>query len=136
MAIETVPSEEKFKASENKDNGSIKVGISSGEVDLESREVFQTGDDVLEFRTVSWQRATIVFCKVNFAMSILAIPQAISTVGAVGGSLILVGFTSLNVCKYNSYVSIVPLFNCIDEPLDTALILGEFRNRHPECHSK
>ncbi|KAF5705072.1 amino acid transporter [Fusarium mundagurra] len=114
MAIETVPSEEKFQASENKDNGSIKVGISSGEVGLESREVFQTGDDVLEFRTVSWQRATVVFCKINFAMSILAIPQAISTVGAVGGSLILVGFTSLNVY--------------------TALILGEFRNRHPECH--
>ncbi|KAF5584347.1 amino acid transporter [Fusarium subglutinans] len=107
-------SEEKSQSSDNKDNGSIKVGISSGEVDLESREVFRTGDDVLDFRTVSWQRATIMFCKINFAMSILAIPQAISTVGAVGGSLILVGFTSLNVY--------------------TGLILGDFRNRHPECH--
>lgn len=99
MTIETMLSEEKSQSSDNRNNGSIKVGISSGEVDLESREVFRTGDDVLDFRTVSWQRATIMFCKINFAMSILAIPQAISTVGAVGGSLILVGFTSLNVCK-------------------------------------
>ncbi|KAF5970658.1 amino acid transporter [Fusarium coicis] len=114
MAIETVPCEEKKLQSSEKSNGSIKAGVASGELDLESREIFQSGDDVLEFRTVSWQRATIVFCKINFAMSILAIPQAISTVGAVGGSLILVGFTSLNVY--------------------TALILGEFRNRHPECH--
>lgn len=78
---------------------SVKVGVAHNKVDLESREVFQTGDDVLQFRTVSWQRATIMFCKINFAMSILAIPEAISTLGAVGGSIILVAFTALNTCK-------------------------------------
>ncbi|KAK0388790.1 hypothetical protein NLU13_5033 [Sarocladium strictum] len=118
MAIETIPSE-KFQSSEKTDmvasSDSIKGGgVSNVEVDLETRGVFRSGDDVLEFRRVSWQRAVIVFCKINFAMSILAIPQAISTVGAVGGSIILVGFTMLN---------------CY-----TALILGDYRNRHPECH--
>ena len=37
--------------------------------DGESREVFQSGVDGVEFRTVSWQRAVILFCKINFAMS-------------------------------------------------------------------
>ncbi|KAH7325549.1 transmembrane amino acid transporter [Stachybotrys elegans] len=118
MANETGPSGEKYQPSDKTDMvpaaGSVKAGISSHEVNLESREVFQTGTDVLEFRTVSWQRAAIMFCKINFAMSILAIPEAISTVGAVGGSFILIGFTCLNIY--------------------TALILGDFRNRHPECH--
>ncbi|KAF3403162.1 N amino acid transport system protein [Talaromyces pinophilus] len=117
MTIETSPCDEKCQSSDRMDMAgaeSIKAGVLSRVVYLESREVFQTGDDVLESRTVSWQHATIMFCKINFAMSILAIPNAISAVGAVGGSIILVGFTSLNVY--------------------TAIILGNFRNRHPECH--
>lgn len=106
MTIEPSPCDEKCHSSDKMDMAraeSIKAGSVSRVVDLESREVFQTGDDVLEFRTVSWQRATIMFCKINFAMSILAIPNAISSVGAVGGSIILVGFTSLNVCKYQCH---------------------------------
>jgi len=66
----------------------------------ESREVFQENVDGVEFRTVSWQRATVVFLKINFAMSILAIPGALGALGSVGGSLCIVGYTSLNVCKY------------------------------------
>jgi hypothetical protein len=102
MAIETSPHNVEYQSSDKGDmvqTASVKAGVIDDGVDLESREVFQSGANVLEFRTVSWQRAAIMFCKINFAMSILAIPEAISTVGAVGGSLILVGFTSLNVCK-------------------------------------
>ena len=102
MAIEII-CDEKYPPS-NKTDGvpiakSVLVEIPSDEVDLESRGIIQTGVDVLEFRIVSWQRAAIVFCKINFPMSILAIPEAISTVGAVGGSFILVGFACLNVCE-------------------------------------
>ncbi|KAL2841840.1 transmembrane amino acid transporter protein-domain-containing protein [Aspergillus pseudodeflectus] len=80
----------------------------------ESREIFQLGVDGVEFRTVSWQRATIVFSKINFAMSILAIPGALAELGSVGGSLSIIGFTALNTY--------------------TGCILGDFRNKHPECH--
>ena len=64
----------------------------------ESREVFQAHIDGVEFRTVGWQRATVVFVKINFAMSILSIPAAFGALGSVGGSLSLIGFTALNVC--------------------------------------
>ncbi|KAJ9416101.1 hypothetical protein FOXG_09582 [Fusarium oxysporum f. sp. lycopersici 4287] len=82
---------------------------------LESHEVFQQTDDGVQFRTVSWQRATIIFLKIQFAMSILSVPGAFATLGAVGGGLSLVGWHTLNTY--------------------TAVILGEFRNRHPECHT-
>ncbi|RBQ68486.1 hypothetical protein FVER14953_21028 [Fusarium verticillioides] len=81
----------------------------------ESREVFQENVDGVEFRTVSWQRATVVFLKINFAMSILAIPGALGALGSVGGSLCIVGYTSLNVY--------------------TALVLGDFKHNHTECHT-
>ncbi|KAK0390162.1 hypothetical protein NLU13_3735 [Sarocladium strictum] len=93
---------------------SNKPGAVISDEEADSREVFQTGVDGVEFRTVSWQRATIVFCKINFAMSILAIPEALSTLGSVGGSIALVAFTTLNTY--------------------TGLILGDYHNRHPECH--
>lgn len=64
----------------------------------ESHEVFQADVEGVNFRTVSWQRATVVFLKINFAMSILAIPGALAALGSVGGSLTIVGFTALNVC--------------------------------------
>ncbi|RBQ66425.1 hypothetical protein FVER14953_08878 [Fusarium verticillioides] len=82
---------------------------------LESHEVFQQTDDGVQFRTVSWQRATVIFLKIQFAMSILSVPGAFVTLGAVGGGLSLVGWHTLNTY--------------------TAYILGEFRNRHPECHT-
>ncbi|KAG9495876.1 hypothetical protein J7337_012439 [Fusarium musae] len=82
---------------------------------LESHEVFQQTDDGVQFRTVSWQRATVIFLKIQFAMSILSVPGAFATLGAVGGGLSLVGWHTLNTY--------------------TAYILGEFRNRHPECHT-
>ncbi|KAG9570949.1 amino acid transporter, partial [Aureobasidium melanogenum] len=80
----------------------------------ESQEVFQAHIDGVEFRNVSWQRATVVFVKINFAMSILSIPEAMAALGSVGGSLSLVGFAGLNIY--------------------TALVLGDYRLKHTQCH--
>ena len=82
---------------------------------LEEREVFHDDGDHVKFRTVSWQRATIIFLKIQFAMSILAVPGALATLGAVGGGISIVGWAALNTY--------------------TAVLLGGFHNRHPECHS-
>lgn len=65
----------------------------------ETHEVFKQNVDGVEFRTVSWQRATVIFLKIQFAMSILAVPGALATLGAVGGSLSIVAWFTLNVCK-------------------------------------
>ncbi|KXH46108.1 hypothetical protein CSAL01_09680 [Colletotrichum salicis] len=83
---------------------------------LATHEVFKDTEDGVQFRTVSWQSATIMFLKIQFAMSILSVPGAFATLGAVGGALSLVGWHVLNTY--------------------TAVILGEFRNRHPECHNR
>ncbi|KAF3016460.1 hypothetical protein E8E14_008074 [Neopestalotiopsis sp. 37M] len=74
----------------------------------EAQGVFKPTEDGVDFRTVSWQRATVIMLKINFAMSILAVPGSLGTLGAVGGALSIV---------------------------DTAILIGDFRNRHPECHT-
>jgi len=66
---------------------------------LESHEVFKDSAGGVSFRTVSWQRATIIFLKIQFAMSILAVPGALATLGAVGGALSIVGWEILNTCS-------------------------------------
>ena len=66
---------------------------------LESREIFKDSTDGVKFRTVSWQRATIIFLKIQFAMSILSVPGALATLGAVGGALSIVGWEVLNTCE-------------------------------------
>lgn len=63
-------------------------------------EVFQETSEGVNFRTVSWQRATVLFLKIQFAMSILAVPSSLGTLGAVGGALSIVGWQSLNTCAY------------------------------------
>ncbi|KXT01946.1 hypothetical protein AC578_2567 [Pseudocercospora eumusae] len=90
------------------------VGYEKGD-EREAHEIFQKSTDGVDFRTVSWPRATIIFLKIQFAMSILAVPGALATLGAVGGALSIVGWEALNTY--------------------TAVILGDFRNRHPECHT-
>jgi len=84
-------------------------------ISLEDREVFRDTEDGVQFRNVSWQSATIIFLKIQFAMSILAVPGALAVLGAVGGALSIVGWQALNTY--------------------TSVILGEYRNRHPECHT-
>lgn len=61
-------------------------------------EVFQETSEGVNFRTVSWQRATVLFLKIQFAMSILAVPSSLGTLGAVGGALSIVGWQTLNTC--------------------------------------
>ncbi|KAH7399174.1 transmembrane amino acid transporter protein-domain-containing protein [Phaeosphaeria sp. MPI-PUGE-AT-0046c] len=85
--------------------------IAAGETD----EVFQTPADGVNFRTVSWQRATIVFIKIEVAMSILAIPEAMAVLGAVGGAISVIAWTALNTY--------------------TAVLVGEARSRRHNCHT-
>lgn len=86
-----------------------------GEVsDIEDHEVFKKGANV-EFRTVGWPRATVIFLKVIFATGVLSIPTAMYSLGAVGGALSVIGWGALNTY--------------------TAVIQGDFRNNNPGCHS-
>ncbi|RFU26652.1 hypothetical protein B7463_g9675, partial [Scytalidium lignicola] len=81
----------------------------------EAHEIFHDSTEGVKFRTVSRQRATVLFLKIQFAMSMLSVPGALTTLGAVGGDLSIVGWGALNTY--------------------TAVLLGDFRNRHPECHT-
>ncbi|RFU26982.1 hypothetical protein B7463_g9346, partial [Scytalidium lignicola] len=92
----------------------LAVPVEKGETP-EAREIFHDSSEGVKFRTVSWQRATVLFLKIQFAMSILSVPGALATLGAVGGALSIVGWGVLNTY--------------------TAVLLGDFRNRHPECHT-
>jgi hypothetical protein len=80
-------------------NGSLK------EAELESHEVFQKNADGVDFRNVSWQRATIIFLKIIFATGVLSIPTAMYSLGAVGGALSVVGWQLLNTCERDSMFS-------------------------------
>ena len=79
---------------------------------LEAREIFHDVADGVKFRTVSWQRATIIFLKIQFAMSILAVPGALATLGAVGGALSIVGWAVLNTCEEIVQLSSNPALTC------------------------
>jgi hypothetical protein len=63
--------------------------------DFEDHEVFHKGADV-DFRTVGWPRASVIFLKVIFATGVLSIPVAMSSLGAVGGALSVIGWGLLN----------------------------------------
>lgn len=65
----------------------------------EANEVFHASSDGVEFRTVSWPRATIMFLKIQLGLSILSVPSSLGALGAVGGSLSLLGWALLNTCK-------------------------------------
>jgi hypothetical protein len=96
-------------------------------------EVFKTGTDGVEFRLVGWIKASVIFLKrkslnnptslltilihhqVVFATGVLSIPIAMYSLGAIGGSLSVIGWGSLN-----TYFAIVQ---------------GNFRNKHAHCHS-
>jgi len=81
--------------------------------DNEEFEVFKTTAGV-NFRTVEWPRATVIFLKVIFAVGVLTIPTAMYDLGAVGGTLSVVGWGLLNTWA--------------------AMIQGDFRNNHRGCH--
>lgn len=83
-------------------------------VDIEDHEVFKRDADV-NFRTVGWPRATVIFLKVIFATGVLSIPVSMASLGALGGALSVIGWGALNTY--------------------TAVIQGDFRNNHRGCHS-
>jgi hypothetical protein len=85
------------------------------ESEREQYEVFKK-DEGVDFRTVSWPRACIIFLKITFALGILSIPTAFYTLGAVGGALSMTGWLLLN-----TYMAVVQ---------------GNFKTAHPQCHSK
>ncbi|RMY02963.1 hypothetical protein D0868_07707 [Hortaea werneckii] len=67
-----------------------------GEVgEIDDHEVFKEGANV-NFRTVGWPRATVIFLKIIFATGVLSIPVAMSSLGAIGGALSVLGWVMLN----------------------------------------
>jgi hypothetical protein len=93
-------------------SGAIAGGVFSAD-NNEEFEVFKTSAGV-NFRTVEWPRATVIFLKVIFAVGVLTIPTAMYDLGAVGGTLSVVGWGLLNTWA--------------------AVIQGDFRNNHRGCH--
>ncbi|KAH3903750.1 hypothetical protein HBI56_170360 [Parastagonospora nodorum] len=90
--------------------------IDIGKVDLENDgEVFKRGEGIEDFRTVSWVHTSMIFLKVIFATGVLTIPSAMYTLGAFPGAINVLGWQALNTW--------------------CALVLGNFRNNHPGCHS-
>ncbi|OQD74182.1 hypothetical protein PENDEC_c012G01829 [Penicillium decumbens] len=89
--------------------------LSVEKVNEDEFEVFQRGEGHVDFRTVGWLKASIIFTKIIFATGVLAIPSSMYIVGAVPGALLVVFFCVLNTyCGY---------------------VLGNFRNSHAGCHS-
>lgn len=73
--------------------------LQDGTILNEEHEVFKSHVDGVEFRTVTWQRAIIIFIKTQIATGVLGIPGALYALGAVGGGLCIVGFQALNCCS-------------------------------------
>jgi hypothetical protein len=88
---------------------SVADGVFSDEkeAELERHEVFKKTTDGVNFRTVSWQRATIIFLKIQFALGVLSIPTSLYTLGAVGGALSILGWQVLNTCMWNTALKLV-----------------------------
>ncbi|KAL2829306.1 transmembrane amino acid transporter protein-domain-containing protein [Aspergillus pseudoustus] len=78
-------------------------------------EVFKRSDDLVDFRTVSWIRASLIYMKTIFALGVLSIPLACAQIGAAPAAILVVAFGGL--ATYH------------------AIVLGNFRNNHPRCHS-
>jgi hypothetical protein len=82
---------------------------------MEEHEVFKKTTDGVNFRNVGWFKACIIFIKVMFAVGVLSLPQTMYALGAVGGSLSILAWGAFNTYCF--------------------LILGDFREKHPGCHS-
>ncbi|CAL3969469.1 unnamed protein product [Diplocarpon coronariae] len=82
---------------------------------LEQNEVFKKTTEGVDFRTVGWPRASVIFLKVIFATGVLSIPSAMYFLGSLGGAISVIGWGALNTY--------------------TGVVQGDFRNSHPGCHS-
>ncbi|CAM1506477.1 Fc.00g061180.m01.CDS01 [Cosmosporella sp. VM-42] len=78
-------------------------------------EVFKRGEGNVDFRTVSWIHASVIFLKVIFATGVLTIPSAMYILGAFPGAINVIGWQFLNTY--------------------CAIVQGNFRNSHAGCHS-
>ncbi|KAH8658006.1 transmembrane amino acid transporter [Xylariales sp. PMI_506] len=85
------------------------------EANEEAFEVFKRQEGQVDFRTVSWVHASVIFLKVIFATGVLTIPSNMYTLGALPGAINVLGWQFLNTY--------------------CAIIQGDFRNRHAGCHS-
>lgn len=81
----------------------------------EDGEVFKKTATGVDFRKVGWFNATVIFTKILFATGVLSLPSALYALGAVGGSISIVAWG-----VFNTYCFV---------------ILGNFRLKHPHCHS-
>ncbi|KAJ5800400.1 uncharacterized protein N7518_002468 [Penicillium psychrosexuale] len=90
------------------------IETQEGEVD-DKFEVFKRGDGQVDFRTVSWIRASIIFLKIIFATGVLSIPSLMYELGAFPGAVSVIAWTVLNAY--------------------CAIVQGNFRNAYPGCHS-
>ena len=79
------------------DQGDSDISIRDGTITNEN-EVFKSTADGVDFRTVTWQRMIIILLKVQVATGVLGIPSAMAALGAVPGSLLVVGWQALNTC--------------------------------------
>ncbi|RSL55934.1 hypothetical protein CEP53_006932 [Fusarium sp. AF-6] len=98
------------------DNNSI-GSIEPGKLEQsdDSFEVFKSGDGNVEFRTVGWIHASVIFLKIIFATGVLTIPSAMYVLGALPGAINVIGWQALNTY--------------------CAIVQGNFRNSHAGCHS-
>ncbi|RSL44105.1 hypothetical protein CEP54_014818 [Fusarium duplospermum] len=93
--------------------GSIEPGKLENNYD--SFEVFKSGDGNVEFRTVGWIHASVIFLKIIFATGVLTVPSAMYVLGALPGAINVIGRQALNTY--------------------CAIVQGNFRNSHAGCHS-
>ncbi|KAL3475833.1 transmembrane amino acid transporter protein-domain-containing protein [Aspergillus californicus] len=81
----------------------------------ETQEVFQKTSSGVNFRKVTLLSATVIFTKILFATGVLSLPSALYSLGAVGGSISIIAWGLFNTYSF--------------------VILGNFRMKHPHCHS-
>lgn len=94
-------------------SGSVEDGKMANAED--NFEVFKRGEGTVDFRTVGWIQASVIFLKVIFAVGVLTIPSAMYVLGALPGAINVLGWQALNTY--------------------CAIIQGNFRNAHAGCHS-
>ncbi|OQD61196.1 hypothetical protein PENPOL_c018G04537 [Penicillium polonicum] len=96
-------------------NDSAALELGPGPMIDQPGGVFNRGDGDVNFRTVGWLQAAMIFLKIIFATGVLLIPSVMVDVGAVPGSIILLAFTVLN--GYST------------------ILTGSFQKQYPSCHS-
>ncbi|KAH9900513.1 transmembrane amino acid transporter protein-domain-containing protein [Xylariomycetidae sp. FL2044] len=96
----SAPSEKAAQESKKEIEPSREPSLLQGDVDdpeanLEQYEVFKKTADGVDFRTVTWQRAVLIFLKCQVATGVLGIPGSLYTLGAVGGGLSIVALVDM-----------------------------------------